>query len=914
MFRRVILAALLFGTVGVLADTPPVINIFKLKGGGLTGAVTVESGVVTNVSPGAVGNVLKSDGTKWVSDTGGGGGTWGSIGGTLSDQTDLQTALNGKEPTITTLPINKGGTGQTTAATALNALLPVQTGNTGKALFTDGTNAAWQTAAGTGTVTSVSASAPLSVTNPTTTPAISITQAGAASDGFLSSVDWNTFNNKQNAISGTANRFAGFNGSGALEAIPSYARNAFGGATITQTLTPANTGSNPVLSQRDVSITPTTPLTTDYIYGDLETVQLNGTNNFLSYTGHEWSLQQTGANNITDGVVMLFPRINYGVGGGVNSSQNTRVIDSQIRLQGNHTANQITGVNSDVLMDGGTTATTATAARASTYVGGTVVDATGIISAVQVDGTATGSTTGILSSTNSVFGGSALENLVGINSNHNGPVQNDYVGLSQTIGGNVGGNSQDLVLSHDGDISGGSTNVNIYQAGQVTGNTTGIGISRNGATLGAAQMLFANVNASSPVTGNLDFLSFGGSGTVGGFMQGVNIYQNAAITKGVTGLNMNVDADVGDGTGTNAFAVNAAFTNNAVDGGIWGFNLYNSSTVSQGFTGVSINNDGDVAANGLVGFRLFNTGDIVGSNLSGVDITNSGPGESLFAFSVQNTAAMAEGFRGLGINQNAATRTATGVDINMSGNATDDVQGIRVNMTGQTSTNQHPSALQTQGGTATIYSDFFPFPAINPVEIGNNFTATARVASGAPLTAADQFIQFMQSNLVALDDIALGPFGLGVNMVGAVSQIEVGSGKTVPIARSLLLGTSVPAGSGGTLTDHVVLELLGLPSFGGAVTNPARTGIQDSQLLGQNFCDGATDCAFLRVRDANAKVELAGPVNSNKGLRLSTSGTQPTCDATTRGLMWNVEGGPGVADLFQVCQKDAADVYGWVTK
>jgi hypothetical protein len=32
---------------------------------------------------------------------GGGGGTWGSITGTLSDQTDLQSALDGKEATIT---------------------------------------------------------------------------------------------------------------------------------------------------------------------------------------------------------------------------------------------------------------------------------------------------------------------------------------------------------------------------------------------------------------------------------------------------------------------------------------------------------------------------------------------------------------------------------------------------------------------------------------------------------------------------------------------------------------------------------------------------------------------------------------------------------------------------------------------
>ena len=40
--------------------------------------------------------------TEWVDQSGGGGGTWGSITGTLSDQTDLQSALNAKQNTITT--------------------------------------------------------------------------------------------------------------------------------------------------------------------------------------------------------------------------------------------------------------------------------------------------------------------------------------------------------------------------------------------------------------------------------------------------------------------------------------------------------------------------------------------------------------------------------------------------------------------------------------------------------------------------------------------------------------------------------------------------------------------------------------------------------------------------------------------
>jgi hypothetical protein len=43
------------------------------------------------------GKVLGNDGSKLLwQDAGAGGGVWGSIGGTLSDQTDLQIALNGK--------------------------------------------------------------------------------------------------------------------------------------------------------------------------------------------------------------------------------------------------------------------------------------------------------------------------------------------------------------------------------------------------------------------------------------------------------------------------------------------------------------------------------------------------------------------------------------------------------------------------------------------------------------------------------------------------------------------------------------------------------------------------------------------------------------------------------------------------
>lgn len=54
---------------------------------------------------------------------------------------------------------------------------------------------------GNGTVTNVTANSPLSVTNGSTTPAITIQQANGTTNGFLSNTDWTTFNNKQSLLS-----------------------------------------------------------------------------------------------------------------------------------------------------------------------------------------------------------------------------------------------------------------------------------------------------------------------------------------------------------------------------------------------------------------------------------------------------------------------------------------------------------------------------------------------------------------------------------------------------------------------------------------------------------------------------------------------------------------------------------------
>lgn len=47
-----------------------------------------------------------------------------------------------------------------------------------------------------------------------------------------------------------------------------------------------------------------------------------------------------------------------------------------------------------------------------------------------------------------------------------------------------------------------------------------------------------------------------------------------------------------------------------------------------------------------------------------------------------------------------------------------------------------------------------------------------------------------------------------------------------------------------------------------------------------------------------------------KSMKLS-SGTKPSCDASTRGTFWITQGGLGVADTLELCVKTILDSYLW---
>ena len=101
--------------------------------------------------------------------------TWGKVA--------LASAVSG------TLPIVNGGTGQTSASAAINALVPTQGSiNAGKYLKTDGTSVSWQdvAAAGVGTVTQVNSGNGMNFT--------AITGTGAVTMGTPSTLTTSTTN------------------------------------------------------------------------------------------------------------------------------------------------------------------------------------------------------------------------------------------------------------------------------------------------------------------------------------------------------------------------------------------------------------------------------------------------------------------------------------------------------------------------------------------------------------------------------------------------------------------------------------------------------------------------------------------------------------------------------------------------
>ena len=143
---------------------------------------------------GNTGKFLTTDGTSvsWApfSTT-----TWGGIGGTLSNQTDLQSALNGKQAAGSYLTAL---TGDATASGPGSAALTFATVNANVGTFAGITVNAKGLVTGASALT-ISTTAPLTGGGTLANLTLAIPAATTSANGYLTSTDWNTFNGKQAA-------------------------------------------------------------------------------------------------------------------------------------------------------------------------------------------------------------------------------------------------------------------------------------------------------------------------------------------------------------------------------------------------------------------------------------------------------------------------------------------------------------------------------------------------------------------------------------------------------------------------------------------------------------------------------------------------------------------------------------------
>lgn len=156
------------------------------------------------------------------------------------------------------------------------------------------------------------------------------------------------------------------------------------------------------------------------------------------------------------------------------------------------------------------------------------------------------------------------------------------------------------------------------------------------------------------------------------------------------------------------------------------------------------------------------------------------------------------------------------------------------------------------------------------VDSGNLIVPQLQIASGSPVTGTDVIMNNFSGILIADDDLAAGPIGLGTSMVGFVGNFVVASGKTVDTLNCSLGGAgaiSAP-GDGGNVTDFTVYRAVGPINSGGTstVTNSV-------QFL------GADTPASIATNNWGVRIDAAHNNWFNKNVVVGGSAKTPTNDS-----------------------------------
>jgi hypothetical protein len=228
------------GGLGTIATQAA--NNVSITGGSITGITDLaiaDGGTGASTAANARTNLGLVIGTDVLSPT-------GSAASLTSFPTFNQNTTGTAANVTGTVAIANGGTGQTTANSAFNALAPSQASNSGKYLTTNGTDTSWATLSGVGTVTSVSGTGTVNGLTLTGT----VTSSGSLTlGGTLSGIANSALTNSSITINGSATSLGGSINVGTVTSVaatvPSFL--SIGGSPVTSSGTLAITLSGTAL-------------------------------------------------------------------------------------------------------------------------------------------------------------------------------------------------------------------------------------------------------------------------------------------------------------------------------------------------------------------------------------------------------------------------------------------------------------------------------------------------------------------------------------------------------------------------------------------------------------------------------------------------------------------------------------------
>lgn len=258
----------------------------------------------------------------------------------------------------------------------------------------------------------------------------------------------------------------------------------------------------------------------------------------------------------------------------------------------------------------------------------------------------------------------------------------------------------------------------------------------------------------------------------------------------------------------------------------------------------------------------------------------------------------------------------------------------------------------TPAGAGTVTSVGLSLPDIfslsgTPVTGSGTLTGTfatqsANTVFSGPTTgsaAAPTFRALVTADIPGLDSAKITS--------GTLSTARLGSGSAS--SSTFLRGDSTwaaPTAAAGGSTTQFQFNNAGAISGASNVTYTSATGQVtlnqggngNQTLYGKRTTDSASTGNFILFQNQAGstdlfKVDTAGNTTMNGTLSMATasgtegiltissassggglqlsSGTKPTCNAATRGLIWYTAGGAGIADTAEICAKSSSDVYAY---